>query len=232
MLTSFGIPDIADSDAVLTTGAIKAPQIRFTAGLAGQNNHTLDFGFRGIALPLDLLTFTGKKEIGGNELKWSTDNEINTERFEVENSINGNTYSVIATIATKGNNSSLVNNYGYLHKNPAEGINYYRLRMIDIDGKYKYSPVIKIENAFEKQISILTYPNPASSELRITIPAVWQNKPVTYEIVSLTGQVVSKTARAAAGQTETTEISKLQAGFYMVKVTCDGQVATQKIVKQ
>ena len=229
---STGTPDIADSDATLTSGVIKVPQIRFVAGLAGQNNHNLDFGFRGIGLPLDLLTFTGKKEIGGNELKWSTVDEIDTDRFEVENSLNGTTFSAIANIATKGNNSSLTNNYNYLHKNPAEGINYYRLKMIDIDGKYKYSPVITIKNTSEREISIVTYPNPVSNEVQITIPAEWQNKKLMYEIYSANGKLIRKIETASSKQTETMNLSSQSPGFYIVRVNFEGQIAHQKIIKQ
>jgi hypothetical protein len=227
-----GTPDIADSDALLTSGVIKVPQIRFIAGLAGQNNHNLDFGFRGIGLPLDLLTFIGKIEAGGNELKWSTVDEIDTDRFEVENSLNGTTFSAIANIATKGNNSSLTNNYSYLHKNPADGVNYYRLKMIDIDGKYKYSPVIKINNVLEKRINIVTYPNPVSNEVRITIPAAWQNKKVVYEIFNASGQTIKRVETANSSQTETMSVSSLSPGFYIVRVKFNGQIAQQKIVKQ
>jgi Secretion system C-terminal sorting domain/SdrD B-like domain len=229
---STGTPDIADSDATVTSGVIKVPQIRFIAGLAGQNNHNLDFGFRGIELPLNLLTFTGKKETGGNELKWLTVDEIDTDRFEVENSLNGINFSAIANIATNGNNSSTTNNYSYLHKNPAEGINYYRLKMIDIDGKYKYSPVIKINNVLEKRINIVTYPNPVSNEIHITIPAEWQNKKVMYEIYTATGRIVKRIETVSSSQTETMNVSSLSSGFYIVRVNFEGQIAQQKIIKQ
>jgi hypothetical protein len=229
---STGIPDIADSDALLTTGATKVPQIRFIAGMMGQNNHNLDFGFRGIGLPLDLLTFTGKKETEGNQLNWSTADEINTDRFEVENSLDGINFSVITTIATTGNNSSLTNNYSYLHQNPVAGVNFYRLKMIDIDGKYKYSKVVIIRNVSENGMTLLTYPNPAINEVRITIPANWQNKKVIYEIYNAAGKTVKRKETASSSQTEIINVSNLSAGFYIVRVSFEGQTAQQKIIKQ
>lgn len=80
--------------------------------------------------------------------------------------------------------------------------------------------------------TLLTYPNPVINELQITIPANWQNKKVSYEIFNPNGQVANKTDRANSSQTETMNVNSLNSGLYIVKVTCEGQTAIQKIIKQ
>ena len=85
----------------------------------------------------------------------------------------------------------------------------------------------------EKQgIILTTYPNPVVNELKVTIPANWQNKKVVYELFNGNGQTAKKIETASSSQTETLNVSNLNNGLYFVKVTCEGQVATQKIVKQ
>ncbi|MBK7560992.1 MAG: T9SS type A sorting domain-containing protein [Chitinophagaceae bacterium] len=81
-------------------------------------------------------------------------------------------------------------------------------------------------------MTILTYPNPVTNEVRITIPANWQNKKVVYELLNANGQTAKKTVTTGSSQTETMNVSSLNSGLYIVKVTCEGQSAIQKIIKQ
>jgi hypothetical protein len=114
------------------------------------------------------------------------------------------------------------------------GVIYYRLRQVDIDGKFEYSAtrIIKIGKQAENTINILTYPNPVTSELRITIPNSWQGKKVIYEIVNANGQVSGKSQVGSSSQTETLSVNTLSPGLYMVKASCGDQSAQQKIIKQ
>jgi hypothetical protein len=75
------------------------------------------------------------------------------------------------------------------------------------------------------------FPNPASDEIRLSIPADWQNKQVIYELFSSDGRLVKKSMTAKSNQTETIDMSKLSSGLYTIKVTCEGKKAEQKIVK-
>ena len=110
---------------------------------------------------------------------------------------------------------------------------YYRLRSVDIDGKNEISQVrsIRIGKKNEQTISILTYPNPVSSELRITIPTNWQGNKVSYELVSNNGQVAKRSVAKSASQTESISVNSLAPGVYVVKVFCNGEMAYQKIIK-
>jgi hypothetical protein len=186
-------------------------------------------------LPVQLKSFTAQLNNNKADLKWVTSTEINTSHFVIEKSLDGINFSDAGTVFAYGNSTD-EKNYSF-----ADNINvtqaaiiYYRLRTVDVDGRSGYSAtrIIRTGKQTEQAITILTYPNPASNELRVTIPNDWQNKKVTFEIFNANGQVSKRTENANSGQTETLNISNLVRGFYLVRANCEGQTAQQKIVKQ
>jgi SdrD B-like domain/Secretion system C-terminal sorting domain len=204
---------------------------------ANESNTSIDAGYKTqIALPIKLISFTALLNNNSNvNLRWKTASEINVSHFIIERSIDGVTFSDAGMVFAAGN-STTDNDYTLSDNitSITSPVVYYRLRSQDIDGKSQLSEVRVVRLAKQGQqnsLSILTFPNPVTNELRITNPASWQNKNITYEIFSLNGQLVSKTVVAGASQTETANVSKLQSGIYMVKANCEGQVATQRIVK-
>jgi hypothetical protein len=169
------------------------------------------------------------------DLKWVTTSEINTSHFVVERSFDGSSFNETATVFASGNADSRMN-YAIAENiaSVSSPVIYYRLRSVDVDGKTSYSAVriIRLNKTTANTVSILTYPNPASNELRVTIPANWQNKKVVYEILAANGQTVQKFENTTSSQTESLNISKLHSGFYMIRVACEGETAQQKIIKQ
>lgn len=82
-----------------------------------------------------------------------------------------------------------------------------------------------------KTMTIQAYPNPAINELRITVPATWQDKKVQFDIYTVSGQNMKRMSRSNAGQTEVMDISQLPAGSYIIRVSADSETATQQFVK-
>jgi hypothetical protein len=116
-------------------------------------------------LPLILLNFDGQTEKNNVNLHWATSEEINTSQFIVERS-NEIAFSDIGTINAQS--SAGVYQYNFTDNNPLQGINFYRLKMIDKDNHFTYSNIIKIN--FESDIrGIKIYPNPVKSLLNIKI---------------------------------------------------------------
>lgn len=186
-------------------------------------------------LPLKMNFFSAALNNNRVDLKWQTLNEVNVNYFQAERSTDGINFSPIAMVFAIGNSTdksdySCFDNISTLNA----GMIYYRLRTVDNDGKTGFSEirVIRIGKSGGNTVGILTYPNPATSDIRVTIPAAWQNKRMVYEIINLGGQSVIRTESAGSSQTETINVSKLAPGMYFVKVSCEGQVAQQKIVKQ
>lgn len=119
-----------------------------------------------IPLPVSLLDFIGKylSPSGQNVLQWTTVKEINSDNFTIEKSIDGSTFSSLAVIDAAGN-SDEKRHYSFTDSYPVHGLNYYRLKQTDIDGKHAYSKVISIYVDRPDAISI--YPNPVKDELYI-----------------------------------------------------------------
>lgn len=114
-------------------------------------------------LPLQLLSFTGTAAAGCNKLQWRTENEINTKEFDIEKSIDGITFTSIGLKAAAGSGN---NSYAYDDCAVVPGKQFYRLRMVDNDSRFSYSPVIKIGNNDNLLLSIS--PNPAKDVAMIS----------------------------------------------------------------
>jgi len=189
-----------------------------------------------ILLPVKLSSFTALLNNDHADLKWTTSSEKDVNYFSVEKSLDGKNYSETGVVFAKGNSSSLIN-YNFTDDNiytSKPGVIYYRLRSVDIDGKYEYSEIRIIDISVQNKNALLVqaYPNPAVNELRITIPSNWQNKKVIYEIIGSNGMASKKITSGSASQTESINVSSLAPGFYFLKVVCNGEIAQQKIIKK
>jgi hypothetical protein len=188
-------------------------------------------------LPVKMESFSATLNDISNrvELKWVTASEKNVSHFVIEKSTDGKNFFDAGIMFAYG---SAIESTSYSFsdnlKNANSGIIYYRLRTVDVDAKGQYSEtrIIRLGQQAEKEIKILTYPNPVTNELRITIPATWQNKQVVYEVIGVNGQPAKKSVNGNSSQTETLNVSSLSPGFYIVRVSFNGQTAQQKIVKQ
>lgn len=187
------------------------------------------------SLPVKLSSFTVKKVDTKAVLDWVTDIEKNVSHYVIERSIDGTNFTDAGMIFTNGDGNSDVRNYYSFKddlKNITKGMVYYRLKMVDLDGKTEKSAirVLRISEQNETT-SILTYPNPVIGDLRVTLPATWQDSKVVIDVVNSFGQVVKHIVNAKAGQTETVSMSDLGAGIYFVRATSGNSTATQRIVK-
>jgi hypothetical protein len=234
--------------SVMTTlnfGSVNEMKIRtggHSTGVSGASERMYSFWFKSfsyqdpisIRLPVVLASFTAKLENKKPVIAWVSSKEENLNVFVLERSIDGQNYKDAAMIFPN-EKTSADSKYSYTDNavsTSTKGILYYRLRMVDLDGKYKYSEtrLLRISDQ-EKAVSIQTYPNPAINELRITISGNWQDKKVQYDVFSVTGQSMKKISRNNASQTEVLDISQFPAGSYIVRVSVDNETATQQFVK-
>ncbi len=167
-------------------------------------------------LPLKLLTFTAIKEGKTNLLNWSTINEINVDRFEVERSTNGKEFIKIG--ASKATNyAPLTANYFFTDYMPLTSNNYYRLKMVDKDGKFNFSNVRLISNNSNYLVSI--YPNPAKDNLQIQVESKVKS-PLQILVLSVDGKVLLSYNFTANEETtlQRINISTLPKGIYFLKI--------------
>ncbi|MBK8090238.1 MAG: hypothetical protein IPK31_21355 [Chitinophagaceae bacterium] len=154
-----GLYDCTDNDAYISvakargTGSAFGTNFTFSsaggtlAASTGTSNFTNTFGtstgfiLNGQAtLPLQLGSFSAQKGAGKVSLNWSTVLEVNTSHFEVEQSNNGSSWKTISIVAAKGNSNSAQKYTADDIANYSTKV-YYRLKMVDIDGKFEYSPI-------------------------------------------------------------------------------------------
>ena len=176
------------------------------------------------ALPVTLTSFTATKgEAGIIKLAWTTTEETNSDKFELQRSVNSKDWNVIATISTKGESKQLVS-YSYTDATPVSGTNYYRLKMIDKDATFAYSRIQSV--SFEAVVGINFYPNPATEVL--FLKGVDYGKLKSVEIINTHGIAMKTVTSLSNGGID---IATLPNGIYIVKVTLtDATVRTQKIV--
>lgn len=156
-------------------------------GTGNIGNTYLLLGFSA-ALPVSLLSFTATGDNGKTLLNWSTAQEQNSDHFDIEHSTDGISFSSIGQVAA-ANNSSLKTDYSFTDAMPVAGANYYRLKMVDLDGQFTYSKVAIVNFQAGGPSVVAAYPNPAHSSFSL----VFKNMtPGTYRmsLVSVVGQEV------------------------------------------
>jgi len=207
-----------------STGATRDYSFNFASNAAAASS-----------LPVQLISWNATVAPKGVALSWSAAKEINVSNYVIERSLDGVEYKDAAMIFTAGDgNSSQRIDYSYTDKmtTSAQGLIYYRLRMVDADGSFKRSAVCVVRLGKNAETPVVNvYPNPAVNTVMVTVPAAWQNKPVSVEVYNSNGQMMRHISNASAGQTEMIDVKNLTAGMYIVRVSNGTQTATQQIFK-
>jgi hypothetical protein len=190
-------------------------------------------------LPVVLTSFAGQAASTGNQLKWSTAQEVKSARFVVEASADGSTFAAIGELAAAGN-SSTVRNYEYLDAS-ATALNasrrYYRLRQVDLDGTTAYSPVVTLTRVAAGPAtapkSLDAYPNPFAETFTVALPGAAEPQAVALTLSTLAGRPVyaTKLTLGAAPQA-LNALPELAAGVYVLRLTTAAGTLTQKVTRQ
>ena len=96
-------------------------------------------------LPVSWLYVKAMLNNNNGVISWGTASEQNTSRFEMEHSADGSSFAKIGTLSAAGNSSTALH-YSFTHNALPQGMSYYRIKQIDMDGNYKYSPVVSLLN--------------------------------------------------------------------------------------
>jgi hypothetical protein len=181
-------------------------------------------------LPLTLLSFTAALDGKAATLQWTTATEINTKNFIIQRSIDAMHFQNIGSVNAVGN-SSQITSYSFADAGAFnEGANklYYRLQMVDKDGKFTYSNIATVQIANGGLFVI--YPNPVKDELLITGNASLNNARV--RIFDPGGKVVYQ-QQISNMQPGTTKInvSGFSKGVYYLQLITGSDAQTAKFVK-
>ncbi|HXD91557.1 MAG TPA: T9SS type A sorting domain-containing protein, partial [Bacteroidia bacterium] len=174
-----------------------------------------------IVLPIELTSFTAKQLNTKTKLEWATASESNNNYFTIERSLDGTNFISISEI--KGaNNSTTTLDYSVFDEEPAVGINYYRLKQTDYNGKFKYSKVISV-NYLSKGASFSNlHPNPANENINFDLYSPVNTKG-NLQVMDITGRVISEESQniSAGNQTIGTTLNALSNGIYYLKISID-----------
>lgn len=238
--------DTSATDVMVTNKFVNRNEFRIRAGghstgSSSAADRMYSFWFRSFNytapqqfhLPLVLLDFNAVLENKNVLLSWTTGKEKELSHFTIERSTNGVDFTDAGLLFANGN-SDVALQYKFKDALPstAGGMVYYRLKMVDMDGKTQHSPVRMLRLGGDKQtLQLAAYPNPVVNELRITLPSHWQKQQVQLDLYNANGQLVKSTSVKNASQTETLRLNELHTGIYILKASSGTETATQRVVK-
>jgi len=167
-------------------------------------------------LPLLLNNFSVKADNCIAHLNWSTSSEANSEKFEIEKSETNNAkWKTIGSVKAQGNSST---HSTYYFKDDNIFINnkvvLYRLKMIDIDGSFIYSPVLNAPLKCDEQNNLSVFPNPvANGKLNVSLNSA---ENVEANLTSITGQQIKKII--LKNGINNIDVSELSNGVYILSI--------------
>ena len=172
-------------------------------------------------LPVEFVKFEVEKSERGNVLNWTTATEINNDKFVVERSSNGRDYVALSSVEGHGNSTELID-YEFVDNEPMDGMNFYRLKQMDFDGKFEYSKVISIRSNDNADVNI--YPTSVMDVINVQLSSEGE-----MAVYSVTGhKLIHRTI--GEGTTEI-NLSSLSAGIYFIAIETNANFTTQQIVK-
>jgi PQQ-dependent dehydrogenase (s-GDH family) len=191
------------------------------------------FGSANLILPASLLSFTGNLQTDKSVLlKWKTESEYNVRDYTVERSLDGTGYLSIGSVAAL--NNAAPSDYAYTDLQAAglASVLYYRLRITDNDGTYKYSPVLAVSDA-DITGKVIVSPNPVTHTVNVSINAPANGK-INWKLIDMTGRAVmqqSLQVRKGPGNIVSIDMSSYAGGIYYLNLNGAGINQNLKLQK-
>ena len=206
-------------------------------------NYTVNAGFKNpnlrwasaqidLTVPVELTSFIAVLDGNLVELKWSTATETNNYGFEIERSENKSVWKNIGFINGAGNSNSQ-KEYSFVEKIAESGKYFYRLKQIDLDGTFEYSPTVEIVIQNPKTFELTqNYPNPFNPSTRIQYQ-VSSNSHVSLKVFDIIGNEVATLAdeyKSAGSYEVEFGAANLASGIYFYKLQAGSFVETKKMI--
>jgi len=184
-------------------------------------------GLISFPLPVTMRSIKAFEEQGSVRIHWEAAGEIDFSHYEVETSADGIVYSTLGTVKATGSTS-----YSFLHTTPASGINYYRLKLVDMDGRSSYSRVVSyLLNAGGYAVQVIN--NPFRQNLIVRIAAN-ENTYMQLQLTDLTGRSIMKKTILVRKGTNLVTLPGENAtakGVYLLQISGGGFIKTFKVIK-
>jgi plastocyanin len=184
-------------------------------------------------LPVTLLNFSAAYRNGVTVLNWETENEVNFSHYEVERKTeSGTDYVTIESKQANGNAGRSVYSSSDNISNLTDAVVYYRLRMVDVDGKFKYSSVIMVRKEKKAITGISLSPNPVISTANATVRFdAARNSVVNLRVMDMAGrQVLTQQNNVTEGTNsiQVNNLNRLQPGIYIIQLVNGNELSTFK----
>jgi hypothetical protein len=180
------------------------------------------------ALPSANLFLKGEMDATGNSLNWTTNQEINTDHFDVMRSADGVNFISDLNTQPAAGNSSILHQYYFTDAHALNGNNYYKIKETDKDGAVYYSNTILLKSQSNTDVTI--YPNPVKGSCFVQWASSKQVKKIS--VFNNVGVKMIGNNQIPSGQTQAVlDMSKMPAGAYEVVVeNGEGIVATKTVI--
>ncbi len=184
------------------------------------------------ALPVTITSIKAYEKGQGIKVEWTTHSEINVDRYEVEKSLDGQTFTKIGRVVSR-NLLSIVT-YKFFDANPVIGNNYYRIKVIDRSGEVVYTQIVNV-NILRGSSDYVIYPNPVvGSTFNLMMQNVDRGE-YTINLITASGQQVFTKVISHSGGSATESISlppAISRGAYKLQVTNGGHSVTMSLLKE
>jgi hypothetical protein len=176
-----------------------------------------------LPLPVTFAGFYAKSNNGFTSLTWNVATESNVSGYEVQRSIDGSNFSKIGFVAAANSSS-----YSFIDSKAGNMV-YYRIKSIDVDGKYSYSIIVNIKG-LQSDVVMKAFPMPVQNQLTIQHNAA--NGNTKLEIISTDGRIIKALVLTEGTQQTNVDLSLAKSGVYVVRLLNGTSIQTAKIIKQ
>lgn len=147
-------------------------------------------------------------------VNWKTEQEIDSKGFEIQRSSDNINFESVGFVSSKSANSSLAQYYSFTdNSNNLKGTSFYRIKMVDLDNTFAFSSIKTVKGS-GLQTEVNVFPNPASSNSKITIGNLTESTSV--RVFDNTGRLVQQ---ISSTNSNSIELNHLQKGSYFIKIT-------------
>jgi hypothetical protein len=188
----------------------------------------ITFGYKSFPVPLHLLSFTAERRAGTSYLKWITENEVNVNHFDVQRSYDGSAFATIGNVAAR--NTGSLTNYYFEDHTPLNGIEYYRVKSIDVDGKFSFSRIAAVSET-DLHSNTFVVLNPVRNAI-IIFNKTGQEGRFNYRVFNSGGLLISEgsVSMGTNGGTVLPLPPQTAAGIYILELANDKTKFSQKIM--
>ncbi len=247
-VTATSVPQSANPTWIQLGGVFNLPaiaqRVRLTLSDATPSGCGNDFAIddikfatcpEGGPLPVKFLNINAVLKGGGVAVSWSTASESNNKYFDIEKSTDGSNWTTINSLNAGNGNSNVTKTYGSYDPKPVDGYNYYRIKQVDVDGKFQYSDVARVKVSIEKT-GVTVLANPFVND--ITVDFLSKSKQfLNVRLSDVSGKTIATEKwQINSGSTRLrfNNVSNLQRGMYIFTVTDENSnvIYNNKLVKQ